>query len=308
MNIQTWESLCIFDNSVPVGRVRLRGVPLKIPVGVEEVIRRNWDAQLRQKQEQLAREGIVAEIQPYHYHHSDQPLNALYEGDEPKMWPGPTVSLTDFIIGDSGIDLLVSQASFPFIAGLKDEEVSRLYAEQGIAKPRPALAISTFALTQDGQLTLTVRGSRTNMYPGRLYGQGGNPLFTSSEIAESQADEIRNEILVQTDEYDLGAMKFSGIVVDKEHFPGKPDLVGWHQVNLEAADIQARVLKRTARERPNDAIGVVFAPATEGALFDYLAKRTHPVQFCPPAHGGLILYGHHNFGRDWAKELLDHFK
>ncbi len=304
MRTQTWESLSVFDYPEYADNVRLRDSPLEMPVGIDEVIRQNWDKQLAQKQEQLLRTGINTKIRAYHLDTSKKSLNALYEEDKPVMWPGPVVSLKDTQTSDSGIDLIVGQTYFPFIAGLKDEEVSGLYERQGIVKPRPALAICTYALTQDGQLTLTVRGIRTSIYPGRLYGQGGNPLFTDTDVSKHQSDELRNEILVQPDEYDLNGLGFSGIIVDREQFPDKPDLVGWVPVNLEAGHIRERVYKRSPDKRPNDAIGVVFAPSTEGELFDYLLQRTHPVQFCPPAHGGLILYGHHNFGSDWSNELL----
>ncbi|MBU0460289.1 MAG: hypothetical protein KKH52_03090 [Nanoarchaeota archaeon] len=304
MRTQTWESLHVFKNPESPDRIKFRDSPLEMPVGVDEVIRQNWDTQLKQKQEQLSKTKIDTEIKVYHLDTSENPLNALYEGDKPKMWPGPVVSLKDVQTSDSGIELLVGQTYFPFIAGSKDEKISKLYNEQEIVKPRPALAICTYALTQDGQLTLTVRGSRTNMYPGRLYGQGGNPLFTNINISEHQADEMRDEILVQPNEYDSNELRFSGIVVDREQLADKPDLVGWVPVNIEAGCIKERVYKRNPDKRPNDAIGVVFAPSTEGELFDYILQKTHPVQYCPPAHGGLVLYGHHNFGSEWSKDLL----
>ena len=58
------------------------------------------------------------------------------------------------------------------------------------------------------------------------------------------------------------------------------------------------------RLRPGDAVAVVFAPSSEGELFDYLARRTDAAQFCPSALGGLVLYGLCHYGRPWAGELL----
>ena len=43
----------------------------------------------------------------------------------------------------------------------------------------------------------------------------------------------------------------------------------------------------------------------EGELFDYLANKTHPIPYCPSAQGGLVLYGHHNFGNEWSDKLLE---
>lgn len=304
MKTQTWEALYIFDKPEFGSRFSFRDSPLEMPEEIDRIIKRNWNTQLRQKKEQLSKIGITTEIRPYPADTSENPWNALYEGDKQIMWPGSVVSLKDVQKKDSGIELLVGQTYFPFIVGLNDEDVSRLYEKQGIAKPRPALAIGTYALTQDNKLTLTVRGSRTNLYPGRLYGQGGNPLFTNTDILKHQADEMKDEILIEPNEYDPEELRFSGIVADNEQLPNKPDLIGWIPVNLESGKIRERVYKRPSNERPNDAIGVVFAPSTEGELFDYIAQQTHPVQYCPSAIGGLVLYGHHNFGSDWSTSLL----
>lgn len=303
-----WETLEIFEEPIFAKKIKLKESPLSTPNGVEEIIRKNWDKQLKEKQAQVAKVGIQAEINKYHLDKSNNPLNALYEKEKPIMWPGPAISLRGIRKIDNDTELIVGQTSFPYISALKDKEVSSLYETLGIVKPRPALAICTYALTQDGQLTLTVRGSRTNMYPGRLYGQGGNPLFTNTILAEHQADEMKDEILIQPNEYDSNELRFSGIVIDREQLPDKPDLVGWVPVNLEAGNIRERVYKRSSDKRPNDAISVVFVPSTEGELFDHLVERSHPVQYCPSAHGGLVLYGYHNFGEKWTENLLDKLK
>ena len=305
MKTQTWKSLHIFDNPEPVSKIKLKDSPSEMPKGIEEIIRKNWDTQLKRKQ--FANKRTNTEIRPYHLDNSKQPLNASYEKNNPKMWPGPIISFKKIQMNDSGIELLVGQTSFPFIEGLKDKEISKLYDKQGIKKEYP-LSICTYALTQDDQLTLTVRGNKTNMYPGRLHGEGGNPPFTNTKIAQHQAEEMEDEILVQPSEYNSNELKFLGIILEMDEFPNTPDLVGWVPVNLEAEEIRERVSKRSLDKRPNDAIGVVFAPSKEGELFDYLVRKTHPIQYSPPAHGGLVLYGHHNFGNDWSKNLLEKLK
>ncbi|MEK6822754.1 MAG: hypothetical protein AABY13_02905, partial [Nanoarchaeota archaeon] len=234
-------------------------------------------------------------------------LAALHEGDKPKMWPGPAVTLRDVQPRNAGIDLLVSQTSFPAIDALKDKTFSELYETQGITKPRPALAICTYAITTDGMLALTVRGARTNMYPGRLYGQGGNPRSTNTNVVEHQKAENKDEILVQDNEYPVNGGRgfwFGGIVEDNEQLPRKTDLVGWCYLNIDSKTLKGRSYERPMEKRPNDAVGIVFAPAKEGPLLDYLTKTTHPVQFCPPAHAGLVVYGLHKFGNEWAQNVI----
>lgn len=304
MKTRTWETLSVFDEPIEADNIGFIDSPLQIPEGMDEQIRSNWDKQLESKQNELQREGISTEIRSYHLDASEKPLNALYENDEPKMWPGPAISLKD-VDTDTPIRLHVGQTYFPFIAALKDEEIRALYKQQDIPVPRPALAICTYALTDDGQLVLTVRGSRTNMYPGRFYGQGGNPELTNTNISDHQAAEMEGEILVKPNDYNPSGLRFTGIVVDDEQLPGKPDLVGWVPVNLESGEIKERVRKRPMNERPNDVIDVVFAPADETGLFSYLVNRTHPVQYCPPSNGGLVLYGHHVFGSDWSSQVLE---
>ena len=64
------------------------------------------------------------------------------------------------------------------------------------------------------------------------------------------------------------------------------------------------MLAREFELRPNDAIGVVFAPSSESGLFEYLTKVTHPIQHCPPSLGTLWIYGRAQFGIDWANQVL----
>lgn len=300
METRTWETLELFDGPVRSSGIHLVGSPLEVPGGVEDVVRKKWDSQLRTKQEELARLGMHTEIMPY----GSTGLNALFENNTQKMWPGPAVTLMETTHDMSDVKLFVGQTSFPFIAVLKDPVISALYESQGIKKPRPALAICTFVKTGDGYLTMTVRGPKASMYPGRLYAPGGNPEYPHTNIIKHQQDEIADEIRIWPGEYDPDKMVFAGLVADNEQLPGKPDLVGWVPVDIESGDIQARAYGRPLSKRPNDVIGVAFAPAQEGHLFDYLTKETHPLQYCPPAHGGLVLYGRHSFGKEWADEVI----
>ncbi len=296
-----WETLHVFDRPVEGKSVQLIDSSLEVPQGMDPVIRENWDKQLESKRTDIP----CSEIKPYHLDRSENPLNALYLGETPRMWPGPAVSLKEVRVRE-GIELHVGQTFFPFINGLKDPKVRALYEQQGIPLPRPSLAICTYALTLDDKLTLTLRGPATNMYPGRLYGQGGNPLFTNTSVIEHQIEEMQDEILVTPKEYSPNDFHFTGLVVDRESLPDKPDLVGWVPIQVESEKVRERIYQRGTpfKGRPNDAVGVVFVPAKEESLADYLVNVTHPLQFTPPGHAGLVLYGLANFGESWSKYIL----
>jgi len=305
MKTRTWEFMCTTGMPLKGEKVRFIDSPLRKPEGVDEAIRINWNKQLAEKQLELAEKNIVAEIKPYHEDKSNDPLGALYHEDAPKMWPGPAVSLKLMESDGSYLNLLVGQTFYPFIAGLNDEKISNLYVEQGIDIPRPALGICTFALTSDEQIALTVRGALTNVYPGRFYGQGGNAKFVDTNVIEHQTQEMIDEILVEPSDYSTENFRFGGLVLDMEVYPGKPDLVGWIPVNMEAEDIRERVYQRPLADRPPDVIGIAFAPNNATGLLEYLTNSTHPIHYCPSANAGLVLYGAHKFGLDWAQEVVD---
>lgn len=303
MEARTWGILNRFKPPVSVDNIQFKPTTLQQPPGVDQLIRADWEERVSAKQAELAQAGDVMEIRPYHRDLSERPLSALYKREEAKMWPGPAITLIDISqsITRPKIILHVAQTSFPFIAELKNPEVSRLYKEAGINIPRPSLAICTFAITLDGQLTLTVRGMRTNMYPGRKYGQGGNPLFTSTDILQHQRDEMVDEILVDPSKYNPREFQFGGIAEDQEELPGKPDLISWVPVNLTSDDIKEGVLGR--ENHPNDAVDVAFVSSDAEALQGHLATED-PHNYCPPAFAGLILYGSARYGSLWEQDLL----
>lgn len=308
MEIRTWSTEAVFQPPVNGRDIYLLDTPLRKPEGLDEKIRTSWHEAVINKQAELARSGINVEIRPYHKDSSANPLEAIYEGDEPKMWPGPVVTLTgierDLTHGRNRVNLGVGQMFYPYISALNKPEFVELYESQGIIRPRLALGINTPTLTADNQLTLTVRGISTNQYPRRLYAPGGQPELTSDNVVAHQLDEIEDEILVRPDEVIKDEFIFGGVVVDEEELKGKPDLVGWVRVTLDAGDIRERVLRRDLKDRPNDAVGVVFAPSSEEGLLRYLSEITHPVMFCPPALGSLYIFGLHQYGPDWGSDVL----
>lgn len=307
MEIRTWEVPHIFETPLKGEDIQMGGVELKKPQGLDERIRSSWTEQLLKKQVELSSTGISAEIRPYHLDNSENPLGALYEGAEPKMWPGPVVTLReierDLTVGRSRLILKVGQMFYPFISALRDPEVRRLYEEEGIDIPTPALGICTPVLTADDKLVLTVRGIRTSIYPGRMHSPGGQPLLTDTNVVDHQKEEIKEEILVQPDELVEG-FYFSGIVLDQEILPGKPDLTGWVRTALDAQDIRERMFKTDPNKRPTDVQGLVFAPASEEGLLEYMTDYTHPVNFCPPTVGSLWLFGRNQYGPDWANDVI----
>ncbi|MFH1590104.1 MAG: hypothetical protein ABIB43_06055 [archaeon] len=312
MKTKNWNQSEHFIPAKESKHITFKEVIMRIPEGVDEAIRLSWDEQLLSKQKELASQNIIQEIKPYHLDKSNNPLNALYEKNQPKMWPGPVITLKyanespvySSAYYETNLELEVAQTFYPFIAGLKDKKISKLYEEQGIEKPNPALGICTFVITTDDQLVLTVRGARTNVYPGRLYGQGGNPKFTNTNIVNHQLDEMLDEIVLAPGHVDKNSFRFYGIAEDTEELIGKPDIVGTVSAFVDSEYVMKGVSARPMKNRPNDAIGIVFVPATEGELFDYLVKRSNVVQFCPPAHAGLLMYGDSKFGSTWSSKAL----
>ncbi len=196
----------------------------------------------------------------------------------------------------------VGKISYPYLAALTDHKIQQAYRFAAIELPTPPMAICTFPITSDDQFILTVRGD-TTVYGGRKYGVGGCPETTKQSVARHQQGELNEEIQVNKREHDLRMMEFYGIVGDQERFPNQPGLMGSTWINVDSTTVKDRIDKRKPEEIPPDVADVTFIPSTEGPLFDYLSQAK-PNQFCPPAHGGLILYGHHKFGHDWSTKLL----
>ncbi len=304
MEIKTWDVPHMFQPSLAGENIQMVGIDLPKPKGLDERIRGSWLQQLQKKQQEL---GSDFEIRPYHQDKSSKPLEALYEGDSPKMWPGPVVTLREvereLLNGRNRLTLKVGQMFYPYIAALKEPEVRELYDKEGLIVPSPALGICTPVLTADNKLTLTVRGSKTSIYASRIHSPGGQPLFTDTDVAEHQIDEISEEVLIGRNELE-GGFSFTGIVLDQEVYPGKPDLTGFVKTSLDKGDIRERFLKTDPAKRPTDVAGLVFAAASEDGLMKYMTESTHPLNFCPPTVGSLWLFGRLMYGQDWAKDLL----
>ncbi len=295
----TWGILHRFEKLLGGESIKFTEVPLVIPPGIDPIIWANWNRQLRDKQQEMAIKGEHLEIRPYD---QNSKLNALYNHNgEIKMWPGSVVTLIGVEENTGKVVIKVAKASYPYIAAINSPEVDELYSYNLLPKPRPALAVCTFALTSDNNLTMTVRGERTNVYPSRKYGQGGNPQNPKDDIVKHQMHEMEEEISVEPSDYDPSGFRFAAVVEDKEEFPGKTDLVGWVPVNLSSEEIARRV--KTREKHPNDAVAVAFVPMTPDGLMKHLIE-TDPKTYCPPAYAGLVVYGFFANGVEWMRDLI----
>jgi len=297
MKSKTWEIYSLFEKPLGGDKIKLVDTPLEMPAGVDEIIKRKWDGQLAKKKGEL---DFPVEIKDY-----DGNLNALWRGDANKwvMWPGPVITFKDV----KETDIYVSQMSYPYITSLKDPDISKLFEEQNIEKPRPSLGICTFPVTTDNMLLLTVRGIKTNVYPGRYYTIGGNPQCTNTDVVEHQIEEMEEEIFITPSEYNTSDYRFAGVVIDNEGLPGKPDLVGWIEMPLSSEEMKERLYSVPKDERANDVVDIAFVPATEDGLAQELSVMD-PHDFCPPAHAALFVYGIMNFGKSWADSLPENIE
>ena len=304
MKKQLWRILEFFDPPIKGTDITFKEVKLNTPEGVDEIIRKDWEKQLLAKQEDLAKLGRATNIKPYHLDSSDKPLQALYEGEKAVMWPGQVITLVGVNKKNNKVSLDVGETSFPFINGLKNPEITKLYEKAGIQKPIPAMAISTLAITSDNYIVMTLRGPATNMYPGRIYGQGGNPTSTKTKVVEHQIEEMEDEILVTKKDYNPRDFMFGGICIDEELLPGKPDLIGWIPIKLDSKTLEQRVKSRDIKSRPSDAVDIVFIPNNDKDLFKVLTDKEACKKFNPPGYASLFVYGRAIFGKPWAEKVM----
>src|SRR3989338_7506456 len=239
-----WNIETIFDE--PVTNVRLVDVSAPTPKSIEDLVKLDWVEQLKKKQSELKEETVIV---PYH---NNTEWDALYENGKAIMFPGPNIQLKYVTQSGSRIDLGVSQSSYPYMAALSDEKVIEAHKDAEIDLPRPNLGSVCFGITTDEKIVLTRRGKRTNVYPGRLHGTGGNPEYTSLNLVDHMRGEFEEEILVKPQE--VGQIYFGGIVSDLNHYKNKPDIVSWANLKVSSREIGDRVNARMYH--PPDAIGI----------------------------------------------------
>lgn len=272
--------------------------PLSIPPDVMKQLVQHWHQQLKDKQASLQLSGIRSEIKPFN-NSTNELLDALYVNEKPVLWPGTAITLRDVKMEDDVVTLIVSDIAYPFIAALNNIAFRKNLGMESVHQLRPPLAICTFAITTDQMLVLTVRGNSTNVYPGRLYGQGGNPATTNVDIVHHQIEEMKDELLLEPELIFIDTFKFLGIIEDCEMFPGKPDLIGMVYIKLSSTELKKRFEMRSSEERPPDVVDIRLVPFNINGLNQLLFHETKPVDYCPPAHGGLMLIGMMEFGGDW---------
>jgi hypothetical protein len=286
---RTLDTLVQFDRPISGGRIKFTEAFLPPqPAGIEELVAISWDRQLRVKKADMFRENQLWAKGTHYDPVSDNRLDALYDNDgQRRMYSGPVVTLMRVVIDVS------------------EPEVDKQYQHHGIIKPRPSLAICTYAQTLDNCFTATVRGPGTTMYPGRKYGQGGNPQSPEITIIEHQIKENADEILVTPEDYNPEDFKFSGVVVDLEDLPNKPDLAGFVPVQLNSEEIKRRVSNRV--KHPNDSVDVAFIPADPEGLQKYMIT-TDPKEFTPGGFGTLLENGRVIYGSDWYGDVIKELK
>lgn len=292
----TSNSLVVFQQPIHHSLIAIEEILLEFSENVLLQLRNHWFIQLRHKQLQLLQQEITTEIREYDKGLPGGPL-ALYSSEKCLMWPGKCVTLLNWKYETDGLKLTVSEITYPFIAALGDEEFQKSVADQNLKAIRPPLAVCTFAITTDQMLVLTVRGKTTNVYPGRFYGQGGNPASVHFSLLQHQLDELNEELLLSPDEVIHDSLQFYGIIEDCGAFPRKPDLIGTVQIKLSSQELSARFYSRPSHQRPPDVADIKLIPFNGNALRTFLDSETQPTDFCPPAHGGLLLIWQHHFGK-----------
>jgi hypothetical protein len=292
----TSNSLVVFQQPIHHSLIAIEEILLEFSESVFLQLRNHWFIQLRKKQLQLLQQEITSEIRGYDKGHPEG-LLALFAGEKCLMWPGKCVTLLHWKYDTDGLKLTVGEITYPFIAALGDEEFQKSVADQNLKAIRPPLAVCTFAITTDRMLVLTVRGKTTNVYPGRFYGQGGNPTTAHFSLLQHQLDELNDELLLAPDEVIHDSLQFNGIIEDCEAFPRKPDLIGTVQLKLSSQELADRFYSRPSHQRPTDVADIRLIPFNANALRDFLDSETQPTDFCPPARGGMRLISQFHFGK-----------
>lgn len=274
--------LFAFDRPASADQILIRTIPLSFTNEAMQLLASHWRLQLQAKQQALLAQDIPSTIVTQ----VGNALPSLMVNEKPVLWPGMAVTLRDLHRHNEQLVMTVSEIPYPFLAALKNEPFKSL---AGISTDlRPPLAICTFGITTDQMLVLTVRGQTTNVYPGRLYGQGGNPTTVVFDLVKHQLDEMKDELLLHPSAVDVAGFRFYGLVEDGESFPGKPDLIGTVPLQISSADLLGKFEKRPPADRPPDVASLVFVPYVKRTL-QYFLNEKGTAAFCPPAFGGLHL-------------------
>jgi len=293
IEIATANVIASFQTALKPSEIVFISQPLNFSSEESESLKQNWEQQLRKKQTQLLAKEIKSDIRNYNEVTGNE--LALYIDEKPVMWPGRCITLRQFILIDTSLQLAVSEIAYPFISALSDPDFRRKISSAELLTVRPPLAICTFAITVDNFLVLTVRGEHTNVYPGRFYGQGGNPYSVNINLIQHQLDEMNDELFVSADSIDESTFRFLGLVEDLEQFPGKPDLIGIVNLRISREEVRRKFETRDLSDRPADVARIYFVALDKNTFFNFLLRGSHPSAFCPPAFAGLHLVGKNFF-------------
>jgi hypothetical protein len=282
---QSYSTLDVFDPPLSTKDISFIPTPLIFSPADSKRLREYWDIELKVKQTLLLEKRIDSVIKTYEG--VPEKMNALYVNGQPVMWPGNAITLRNWSYAGNKLSMDVSELSYPFIGALSNPDFRDALSDQSFIALRPPLAICTFAITTDNFLVLTVRGMNTNVYPGRYYGQGGNPTSCVFDLTIHQVEEMTDELNIDAGDISQESFRFSGIAEDSESFPGKPDLIGWVRLRIDAETLQSKFSSRPMIERPPDAAGLRLVRLTRNSLANFLQNEVKQVDFCPPALCGL---------------------
>lgn len=279
-------ALAIFDPPLSAEGILFKKTTLNFSPADSQKLNEYWNQALILKQQELREKEIVATIENYG-RGQEQMLNALFVNGRAVMWPGNAVTLRGWNYDGEKLQMEISELSYAFTGALSNPGFRKAIGDRSLINLRPPFAICTFAITTDNYLVLTVRGMGTNVYPGRYYGQGGNPTSCDFDLAQHQLEETTDELNIADTDINLGSLQFSGIAEDREAFPGKPDLIGWVRLNIDAKTLQTKFEERPVSDRPPDAAGLHLVSLRGNSLTDFLQNEVTANEFCPPAWCGL---------------------
>lgn len=233
-NLQTWETLQVLDCGAEDVASHFTG-DLELPQGLEEVIRNDWEENIKKTVAELLDERSYDKLILI----QENGFTALYGVPEGRVeeqrirTPGEQGILTYFSALDDGsrIDLSFARVFYPYTTAAELPEFQECYDRSDIQRPLGGLGVCFLALTSGDQIVTARRGATT--FRHGLYGPGGNWNYgvEPKDLFQSQ---ISSELDISPNLIDK--LRFTGLIYDKTG--GKrPELTGIAYINTKAQDI-----------------------------------------------------------------------
>jgi|TARA_B100002003_G_C14061359_1_gene510913 hypothetical protein len=90
MKTQYWNAVSVFDAPIMANKIEWRDAYTRSAESVDRAVANHWESQLLALQTELKETGIETAIRPYN---DTTGLNALYQGERLKKWPGQGLTL-----------------------------------------------------------------------------------------------------------------------------------------------------------------------------------------------------------------------